>query len=100
MGYRRTGFQGVPVEGVMERRDDSVTEWMKRLSEPRASRVEESRRLISLLLLGSVVGAILLIVIITWLMGAPLLVAIFVALLFLCLDAVAIAIVWYSSQRR
>jgi hypothetical protein len=84
----------------MSRQDESVAEWMRKLAERRDSPAEESRRLISLLVLGSLLGSIALVLIVTWMLSAPLIVAIFVALLFLCLDAVAIAIVWYSSQRR
>ena len=84
----------------MGRQDESVAEWMRRLTEQRDSPAEESRRLISLLVLGSLAGSVALVLIVTLVLDAPLILALFIALLFLCLDAVAIAIVWYSSQRR
>ena len=84
----------------MRRQDDNVSEWMRKLTEPRDSPAAESRRLITLLALGSVAGAVILFVACAYLLGTPLILALFVALFFLCLDAIAIAIVWYSSQRR
>lgn len=66
---------------------------------PKSSEVE-SRRLLSMLMIGSVVVAALIVWTVVQAMGAPFIVGVFVALLFLCMDAIAIAIVWYGSRRR
>lgn len=73
---------------------------MRELTEGGEPPHEESRRLFTLLILGSLVIAVLILWTVTAAFGAPLFVAFLVALFFLCLDSLAIVIVWYGMRRR
>lgn len=60
----------------------------------------EARKLFTMLGLGSLVLAAVIVWAVVDAIGAPVYVGVFVGLLFLCVDVIAIAIVWYGSQRR
>ena len=70
--------------------------------ETRSSNVAdaESRRLLTLLILGSLIVAVAILWVVSSALGAPLFFGLFVALFFLCLDSLAIVIVWYGMRRR
>ena len=73
---------------------------MRELTEGSEPPHEETRRLFTLLILGSLVIAVLILWTVASALGAPLLVAFLIALFFLCLDSLAIAIVSYGMRRR
>jgi hypothetical protein len=71
-------------------------DWLQPRRDPKA----ESKRLLWLLIAGSLVVAVVIVWAVSAILGAPVILGVFVATFFLCLDALAIAIVWYSMQRR
>ncbi|HEX8919451.1 MAG TPA: hypothetical protein VF898_13175 [Chloroflexota bacterium] len=73
-----------------------MDDWLQPRREPKS----ESRRLLGLLIAGSLVVAVVIVWAVTSVLSGPLILGIMIAAFFLCLDALAIAIVWYSMQRR
>jgi heme A synthase len=74
---------------------------MQSVPDPEHGAREETKRLLVLLITGSLVIAVLLLWFATSALGAPLVVGVFVVLFFLCLAAIVISMVWYvEAQRR
>ena len=73
-----------------------MDDWLNVRSDPKA----ETKRLLKLLIGGSLVVAVVIVWAVTSVLSGPLILGLFIAAFFLCLDALAIAIVWYSTQRR
>jgi amino acid transporter len=61
---------------------------------------EELRKTMKLLVVGSVVSAVVLGWLVIATTGAPLIVALIVAFLYLLLDAIAIGVIWLAYRRR
>jgi hypothetical protein len=72
---------------------------MQSVRDPKQGAREETKRLLVLLITGSLVIAVFLLWFVTSALGAPFVVGVFVVLFFLCLAVIVISMVWYVAAK-